>query len=190
MRTGSSFVAMWLRHDVLYKNLHTFGFEQNASQGESSAQSSNMQALTDIERMRDLLLDVRKKIPTVEFCGVGLILYDDISHLPILSLCQGTGRVRDASLVDGVSNASRLINPCHDGFHLISRDWRLTHTNQYFAPPIPPEIDVGGAYGFGARHASGLLGSFLPSVICVGVLTTRDLLLVFRKGSICLTIDL
>ena len=146
--------------------------------------------VSDLERMQDLLLRVRESIPDAEFCGVGLILYSDIAPLPIAPLCDGTGPLDAATLVNGISNASRLSEPCHDGFHLVSSDWRLTHIHQYFAPPLPRDFLIEGKPGFGARHASALLGSLLPAVICTGVLGAGDSLVVFQDGRICPTAQL
>lgn len=143
--------------------------------------------VSDSERMQDLLLRIRETIPDAEFCGVGLILYSDVASLPIAPLCPGTNPPEAATLEDGISNASRLSDPCHDGFHLVSDDWRLTHTNQYFAPPLPCDFLIEGKPGFGARHASALLGSLLPAVICTGVLSAGDSLVVFQDGRICPT---
>lgn len=141
--------------------------------------------MQDTHRLTDLLVRVRQTIPDGEFCGVGLIVYSEISELPILDLCARSSGMRSKDLVHGISSASRSTNKCHDGFHLISCDWRLTHTNQYFAPPIPAGFELRETLGIGARHASALLGSLLPSVICSGVFTGNDTLIVFQNGSIC-----
>lgn len=140
---------------------------------------------SDPERMRDLLLRLRMTIPKEEFCGVGLILYSDVTSLPIASLRPGNSPLEGGTLEDIISKASCLSEPCHDGFHLVSNDWRLTHVNQYFAPPLPTNITLEVRPGFGARHASALLGSLLPGVICIGVLGNGDSLVVFQEGRSC-----
>ena len=133
-------------------------------------------------RLGDTLVDVYHAIPESEFSGVGLLVCSDASALPRWPLTGATRASPDGDVVAAIRDSSLLSKP-HDGFHILSPDWKLTHTNQYIAPPVPSDFQlVGGRLGFGARHLSALLASRLPTVICAGVLNTRKRILVFTDG--------
>ena len=90
-----------------------------------------------------ILVDVQRTIPKSEFCGVGLLVCRDTSALPMCPL-SGERTVRDtANVVDAICSASMLSHPQHDGFHILSPSLALTHTNQYIAPPVPPDFFSG-----------------------------------------------
>ena len=136
------------------------------------------------EKLSDLLLDVKNLIPSDEFCGVGVILYYDLSGLPILPLCPEISLPRATALKEQIVYVSLASNPCHDGFHLLSTSWKLTHTNQYFAPPLisVPAKELHGNVSRGARYISALLGSKLENVCCIGILSDSDGLVIFKNG--------
>ena len=136
------------------------------------------------KQLNKLLTDAKAIIPDNEFCGTGVVLYSDISRLPVFSLCPINVQTKGDTLVEMLVNVSLASNPCHDGFHLISHDWSLTHTNQYFAPPIPESIDINnlGNESRGARYVSALFGSLLPNVYCTGVISDRDGIVIFMEG--------
>lgn len=131
-----------------------------------------------------MLADVHGSIPDAEFCGVGLLVCRDVSALPRWPLTRAQPPQSGGDVVATICSVSMLNGP-HDGFHILSPDWALTHTNQYIAPPVPPDFRlVVGLPGFGARHMSALLASRLPTVICAGVLNTRRRVLVFADGGL------
>lgn len=136
------------------------------------------------EYLRQLLIDARNCIPDGEFCGMGVVLYADATSLPVLGLCPEKFVPRTAHLAEHLAQASLLSNPCHDGFHLVSTNFELTHTNQYFAPPIPPgkAMPVFPVRYCGARYMSAKIGSLLPSVSCAGIVSDRDGLVIFKNG--------
>ena len=123
-------------------------------------------------------------MPESEFGGVGLLVCRDASVLPRWPLAGAERPLADHDIVAAICDASMLSKP-HDGFHILSPDWTLTHTNQYIAPPVPPDLQlVNGQAGFGARHLSALLASRLPTVICAGVLNTAKRILIFADGGV------
>lgn len=137
---------------------------------------------TYIARLGETLADVYRSMPESEFGGVGLLVCRDASALPRWPLAGAKHPLADDDIVATICNASMLSKP-HDGFHILSPDWRLTHTNQYIAPPVPPDLQlVDRRAGFGARHLSALLASRLPTVICAGVLNTAKRVLIFADG--------
>ena len=133
--------------------------------------------------VRQILEAVHSAMPTSEFCGVGILVCSDASALPMCPL-GGEEDVGDPNdIVRAICNASMRSNPNHDGFHVLSSDLHLTHTNQYIAPPLSPGfVAPDGIPGFGARHMSALLASRLEPVACAAVLNTQDEILVFADG--------
>ena len=133
--------------------------------------------------VRQILEAVRSAMPTSEFCGVGLLVCSDVSAVPMCPL-GGEADIGDSSdIVRAICNASTRSNPNHDGFHILSPDLHLTHTNQYIAPPLSPGFVAPDAMpGFGARHMSALLASLLKPVSCAAVLNTQEEILVFADG--------
>lgn len=136
------------------------------------------------KQLREILQNVRKRIPKEEFCGLGVIIYSNIKDLPILPLCPNQAIEKGKELVEQLALASFYSNPCHDGFHLISDKLELTHKNQYFAPQIPAQKDAFdfGLMNRGARYMSAQIGSLIPSVCCIGIFSNRDGLVVFQDG--------
>ncbi len=136
------------------------------------------------KQLRHLLANAREIIPENEFCGIGVVLYSDYYALPVFPLCPDQPHKHHDRLVDELVSASLLSNPCHDGFHLISLDFELTHRNQYFAPPLPDSKEVlkQPITSRGARYVSAQLGSLLPCVCFTGVVSERDGLIIFENG--------
>lgn len=111
-------------------------------------------------------------------------MYFVYDGLPVLPLCSNQFVKNSNSLAEGLAQASFFSNPCHDGFHLISDKLQLTHTNQYFAPPLPSKVT---AYlkpknTTGARYMSAQLGSLLPMVSCVGIVSEKEGIVIFEDG--------
>jgi hypothetical protein len=137
----------------------------------------------DPDFLTALLINAAKAIPLSEFVGIGLVLYSDLSTLPVIAL-RHAGRVeRERDIAALIAEASRKSGDCHDGFHLISRSRRLTHRNQYFAPPIPAGAELHFARkGAGARYVSALLGSVLPCVDYTAIVSSDGEISVFCRG--------
>ena len=136
-----------------------------------------------VASVAELLINAQHRIPKREFGGLGLLVCSDASALPMCPLSSEETAPDIADVVGAICNASMLSNPHHDGFHILSSDLKLTHTNQYIAPPVPPDfLPVCRTPGFGARHMSALLASRLPAVICAAVLNTRNSILIFADG--------
>ena len=130
-----------------------------------------------------MLVEVHGMIPESEFCGVGVVVCEDVDGLPRWPLA-GAGRASDEGAVAAICGAS-MFSGAHDGFHILSPSLAVVHTNQYIAPPMPRAVgEAMGVEGFGARHMSALLASRLPTVICTGVLNTRKQVLVFADGQV------
>lgn len=138
------------------------------------------------EQLREILVSARSRIPENEFCGIGVVLYSNYTGLPVLPLCYERSFQEGGSLEDHLAQASFYSNPCHDGFHLISSELHLTHTNQYFAPPLPSNAApfITKTKNNGARYMSALLGSLLPSVRCTGIVSEKEGVVIFEDGKV------
>ena len=137
-----------------------------------------------VQEVRNLLVSVHRSIPESEFCGVGLVVCEDVNRLPRWPLA-GAERPLDQGAVAAIRGAS-MFSDVHDGFHILSPSLTVTHTNQYITPPVAGLVIEGVAKaGFGARHMSALLASRLPTVICAGVLNTRTQVVIFVDGQTC-----
>ncbi|MGZ8214510.1 MAG: hypothetical protein ACXWTP_08425 [Methylosarcina sp.] len=136
------------------------------------------------KQLQKILANARESIPAREFCGIGVVLYSDFKSLPVLPLCPNQLIQQEQNIVDKLVSASLLSNPCHDGFHLISLELEVTHTNQYFAPPLPSSMNIYGRQmkNRGARYVSAQIGSLLPGVCCTGIVSDRDGLVIFENG--------
>ncbi len=138
------------------------------------------------EQLREVLANARKCIPENEYCGIGAVLYSDFNGLPVLPLCPKQKINMEHSLAEQLAYASLYSNPCHDGFHLISDKLLLTHTNQYFAPPLPFDkaVYADPIHHHGARYVSAQIGSLMSCVYCTGIISEKDDLVVFINGRV------
>lgn len=137
-----------------------------------------------IKTLKDVLMNAKNKMTTDDFCGIGLIVYSDITNLPIFPL-SSSSNILPASLEESIVEASRFSNTCHDGFHLISPNWKITHRNHFFSPPIPSDIStLIKKDNMGARYFSALLGSLMNEIICTGIISNNGKAEIFCDGII------
>jgi len=137
-----------------------------------------------LENLAKLVLDIEDRMGS-DFVGLGLVIYKNLEELPIspLKLPDGAlGLPKDdyAAVRDLLLDISVLQHPYHDGFHLISSSFVLTHLSQYFSTPIIPKANI--EYNFGSRYRTALYGSFLKSVIACGVLSKNHEPVIFVNG--------
>lgn len=136
------------------------------------------------EQLRIILEDAKTLIPENEFCGLGVVMYSTYDDLPVLPLCSDQSINKGSSLAEQLAQASLFSNPCHDGFHLLSDELQFTHTNQYFAPPLPSKASQysKAKKTCGARYMSAQLGSLLPMVSCTGIVSDSEGIVIFEDG--------
>ncbi|NKM58478.1 hypothetical protein GFL21_28960 [Rhizobium anhuiense] len=135
-----------------------------------------------IEGIQELLLTVRNQA-TARFSGLGIIISDIPSHLPITPLRPRIRIEPSLSTVEALLNLSDQTAEYHDGFHVLSSSLQLQLISQYFSPPIaavsfPPNDRV-----VGGRYAAALFGSTLPGVIATGVVSKTYGIALFVGGS-------
>jgi hypothetical protein len=139
--------------------------------------------MTPPERLRDLLLRVRDSIPNEEFCGVGVVVSTDLERLPIASLCTDANFPAQQDLAEQIAECSLHSRSCHDGFQIVSEQWQLALRNQYFAPfPAAECRELMGSVNVGSRYMAARFGSLIEGVVCTGLLSERDGIVVFEGG--------
>lgn len=134
-----------------------------------------------INRLKAILLEVRS-LSGEEFSGVGVVVYENIENIPIFPLRKNILSFNDDDIVKTLVKISTLKGKYHDGFHLISHDWRLTHISQYFSPPIVKSAKVDYGKPFGGRYIAALFGSSLPDVLFTGIASSEFGIAIFKEG--------
>lgn len=139
--------------------------------------------MTPAQRLRSLLLRVRDSIPNEEFCGVGVVVTENLERLPIVSLCTDADFPPQRDLAEQIAECSLYSRPCHDGFQIVSEQWKMMKRNQYFAPfPAEECRELIGSVNVGSRYMAARLGSLIEVVVCTGLLSERGGILVFEDG--------
>lgn len=119
------------------------------------------------------------------FEGIGLIVYSSIEGMPISSINDATKKMglpkgKFPEILSTLLDISTIDSDFHDGFHLISSKFELTHLCQYFSTPIIENLDIENLYG--SRYRTALYGSFLPNVLFTAVLSKNYGPIIFQKG--------
>jgi|TARA_R110002020_G_scaffold132091_4_gene295144 hypothetical protein len=115
--------------------------------------------------------------PVESFSGIGIIICESTSDLPIVSLRDDYPNIKGSS-THVLSEISSLKSNYHDGFHIVNEKGELTHVAQYFSPPIVDEKLIDKSRLVGGRFIAALFGSVLQDVIMTGIVS-KD-----RKASI------
>ncbi|MCP4935793.1 MAG: hypothetical protein GY927_16695 [bacterium] len=135
------------------------------------------------QQLRNLLQRTRESIPSGEFCGVGVVVSANLERLPIASLCVDSSIPGQQDLAKQIAECSLYSNPCHDGFQIVSDQWQLVRRNQYFAPfPTAEQRELIGHGNVGSRYLAARFGSLMDGVLCTGLLSERDGMVVFEGG--------
>jgi hypothetical protein len=132
-------------------------------------------------RLRDTLALVRTKTGA-GFSGIGVILYESLDGLPVIPLRANAPLLHGGDLSQRLASISVDSSEYHDGFHLICRNWQLTHVAQYFSPPIITDARIDRTKKFGGRYMAALFGSALPNVSLCGIVSNGLGLAIFCRG--------
>jgi hypothetical protein len=120
-----------------------------------------------------------------DFTGVGVLVSDEPDVLPILPLRSASTPFEQQDLVVSLAAISVPDSEYHDGFHIVSSDWRLTLVSQYFSPPIVQGAMIDRTKLFGGRYIAALFGSALPSVRLSGIASRGFGIAIFERGNEC-----
>lgn len=132
-------------------------------------------------KLFELLCRVRDTSGTA-FTGLGVLVSDASENLPLSPLRPDGQPLTYDTLVAFLSEISRDSSDLHDGFHLLSSDFKVRSTSLYFAAPILPDLRVDGCRRVGARFLTALFGSALDNVIATGVASPSYGVAVFQRG--------
>lgn len=134
-----------------------------------------------IQRLRNTLIDVQR-IASKDFSGIGLIVHCLDADLPVFPLRLNVVPPVAADIAHVLAAVASNQSDLHDGFHLLSPDWRITAIAQYFSPPILASARIDRSKAFGGRYLAALFGSALPGVVLCGVASKPFGLAIFESG--------
>ena len=117
-----------------------------------------------------------------DFAELGIIVYESLLDLPVFPLRDSIPIFRSNRLPQKLIDLSKVSSDYHDGFHLISKDWALTHVSQYFSPPIVSTLKVDRKKRFGGRYMAALFGSRLPCILLTGIISVEYGIAIFDDG--------
>jgi hypothetical protein len=132
-------------------------------------------------RLRGTLEAVRARAGA-KFSGIGIIVSDSPERLPLFPIKVLEQRLPDIELADFLAEISTTASEYHDGFHVISSDWRLIRVAQYFSPPIVRTAKINRSKRFGGRYLAALFGSALAEVKATGIASSEFGIAVFEHG--------
>lgn len=134
-----------------------------------------------IEHLRNTLIRVQR-IAGRDFSGVGLIVHRHGAVLPLFPLRLNAALPKTDCVEQALAAVALTQSDLHDGFHLLSTDWRITAIAQYFSPPILVDAEIDRSKNFGGRYLAALFGSALPGVALSGVASNPFGLAIFESG--------
>ncbi len=118
-----------------------------------------------------------------DFAGVGLVFCDHATAVPNVPIYRDKISMYPSDDVCSViADRSRLSNPQHDGFDLLTADWTIIELGVFLAPPITARTTLDECRR-GSRHIAAALTSLLPTVhACVTISRQDRLVSCFREG--------
>lgn len=134
--------------------------------------------------MRSALFQLLKHVQDLagaRFTGTGLIITARPDTLPIVPL-RTTTPVPAGEVAEFLAMASQPDSPFHDGFHVLSPDFKVLRVAQYFSPPIVPTARIGQGRLVGGRYVAALFGSALADVEMTGIASRASGVSVFQQG--------
>ena len=134
-----------------------------------------------IEALRKLLEDVRCGAGS-SFSGVGVLVSDDPGGLPIVPLRPLAPTPTFGSTREMLIVISDEAHDLHDGFHVVTSDFRIIKLSQYFSPPIVPGLMADPTRRRGGRYMAAMFGSTLGNVVACGIASVDYGVAVFEGG--------
>jgi hypothetical protein len=135
-----------------------------------------------IDNFKNILLKVEKEADD-DFSGIGIVLYSELNEIPVFPLHSNNIEAEGDELVPTLVTISRINSSYHDGFHFISSDFKLSHTSQYFSPPIVRGIKNSTAReAVGGRYMAALFGSCIQGILYTGIVTKSNGVVIFKNG--------
>lgn len=136
-----------------------------------------------LKKLHDTLLKLYTQ-SNKPFSGIGILISDDISTLPISSLYDSKAKINGINLFEQLLDLSSYNNLYHDGFHILSTDLKITHSSQYFYPKPPKDFILNANSKHGVRYFVAKIGSTLPNVKYTAIVGGDYGVCIFENGQI------
>lgn len=117
-----------------------------------------------------------------EFSGLGVIVSESPSALPLFPIGPAVEIDPDADAATLLGAISVERSPHHDGFHVLGPDLKVIALSRYFSPPIVYGLKVDRAAPFGGRYLAALFGSTIEGVLATGIATPGSGVITFANG--------
>lgn len=118
------------------------------------------------------------------FAGIGILISDDISTLPISPLYDSKVKIKGINLLEQLLDLSNYSNLYHDGFHILSTDLKITHSSQYFYPRPPKNFTLNVNNKHGVRYFVAKIGSTLANIKYTAIVGGDYGVCIFKNGQI------
>ncbi|WP_110975949.1 hypothetical protein [Acinetobacter sp. WCHAc060042] len=124
-----------------------------------------------------------------DFSGLGIICYEELSHLPYISLHQEQS-FTDLDLTninETLLKISTYSSAYHDGFHFYDiNSKKLTHISQFISPLLNSveHMNIENVIPCGAREMTAYLTSSIQGIFCVGLISANRSIKIFKNKSI------
>jgi len=135
-----------------------------------------------IVKLHSILKEVQETAGD-DFTGVGVLVCNMPDTLPILPLRPVSTLPGTKDLIESLATISVYNSEYHDGFHVVSSDWRLIRVSQYFSPPIVINATIDRTKLFGGRYVAALFGSAIHGVHLAGIASRGFGIAIFKDGS-------
>jgi hypothetical protein len=136
-----------------------------------------------LKKLRDTLLKLYSQSEK-PFSGIGIIVSNNISSLPISPLYDSESAIDDNDLLKQLLDLSDYNNLYHDGFHVLSTDLKITHSSQYFYPKPPKGFLLNAKSKHGVRYFVAQIGSILPNIEFTAIVGGNYGVCIFKNGQI------
>lgn len=124
-----------------------------------------------------------------DFSGLAIVCYEDLSHLPYISLHkeQFFTDFDLKNINETLLRISTYSSTYHDGFHFYDiNSKKLTHISQFISPPLESVayMNIENIIPCGAREMTAYLTSSIQGIFCVGLISANKTIKVFKNNSI------
>ncbi|WP_419812562.1 diadenylate cyclase [Bacterioplanoides sp.] len=133
-------------------------------------------------RVLSLLKKLKKEVPGNTFTGTGIVIYESLDELPLFFMSADSEVNDNEDVYSIILESSLATNPNHDGFNMITSDFKITHRNVYFAPPISTDVVFDSSKGYGTRYVAALMGSTIQGVLLTAVVSNSYGIVIFEHG--------
>jgi DNA integrity scanning protein DisA with diadenylate cyclase activity len=136
------------------------------------------------DRVLNLLRKLKREVPGNTFTGTGIVIYESLEELPLFFMSADSEVDESKDLYSTILESSLATNPNHDGFNMVTSDFKITHRNVYFAPPINKDVTFENRNGYGTRYVAALMGSTIQGVLLTAVVSNSYGIVIFENGKV------